>query len=432
MLLFFLDTKDTAILKTTYLANSLTRDRELTNIISVNVCIFEKNLIMYIFNRNEIKPFDIILLRFPGNRVSEVIRRACKSEYSHAIVYIGNDSFIEGMVPVVTLFSTYRYFFNDLDNLKVLRLKPEYAANFNAQKAENAIRRLAYCNYSDSLLSSIRKHDLNQDHINRFKDEGEWTGGVVCSTMVSIPYYAGGIDISKNDEPYYVDFGKIEASEFFEDVTANALIQKEREPIDQMFDYFSMLPTNTILEKQAEVVGELNTFISSLFNELKSEQQLFPELSITDKDLEFTNWEDIYPYIYRWFETPKGQEIDNRVYEAIKASAYTELWFQEVHTKRELYFPFYYLLPREDAPKRKIESKKHYEFSIEAFEHALERMSQAENTVFNNFTLCPSKTLHLLLDMYRSWTDLLRSTINEYKGIIKDYEALKFALSKQI
>jgi hypothetical protein len=148
---------------------------------------------MYIFNRDTLKPFDIILFRFPGDRLSEAIRRICKSEYSHAVVYIGDDSFIEGIVPVVSLFSTYRYFFNDLNNLKVLRLKPEHFTGFSAIKAELAIRSLAYCNYSNSLLSAMKKQDLNQNHIIRFQDEGKWTGGVVCSTMVSLPYYAGGM-----------------------------------------------------------------------------------------------------------------------------------------------------------------------------------------------------------------------------------------------
>lgn len=385
---------------------------------------------MFIFDRDKLKPFDVILFRFPGNRASELIRRACKSEYSHAVVYIGDDSFIEGVEPVVTLFSTYRYFFNDLDNLKVLRLKDTYTAGFNAANAEKSIRGLAYCNYANSLLSSMRRKDLNPDHINRFKDEGLWKGGVVCSTMVSIPYYSGGIDISRNDEPYYVDFSKIEGSDFFEDVTSNAFIYREEQPTDAMYDYFSMVPTNTILEKQAEVAGRLNTFVENLFNDLKANVADNPDLDIVTGDLIFTNWEDVYPYLYRWFETDKGQEIDDKLYAEIVASGYTTLWFEEVHSKRELHFPLYYILPKVGAPKRKIESKKHYEVSAGAFEHTLERMNEAELAVFNNYTLCPSKTLHLLLDMYRSWTDHLRSTINQYKGIVKEYDNLKTALSR--
>ncbi|WP_225976282.1 ArsB/NhaD family transporter [Mucilaginibacter ginsenosidivorax] len=40
---------------------------------------------MYIFNRDTLKPFDVILFRFPGNKTSEIIRRICKSGYSHAV-----------------------------------------------------------------------------------------------------------------------------------------------------------------------------------------------------------------------------------------------------------------------------------------------------------------------------------------------------------
>ena len=380
---------------------------------------------MYIFNRDEIKPFDIILFRFPGDKTSDFIRRFCKSEYSHAVIYIGDDSFAEGVEPVVTLFSTYRYFFKDFDNLKVLRLKKNYAGNFDPAKAEKMIRSLVYCNYSNSLLSSMRKKDLTPEHINRFKDEMDWTGGVVCSTMVSLPYYAGGIDISKNNEPYYVDFGQIEGSEYFEDVTTTAVKQTDKEPHNKMFDYFKLAPTGTLLEKQAAIVAQLNNFVEELFKELIAEKNKYPELNIKEGGLLFSNWEDIYPHLMQWFPTAKGKEIDDRLYKEIVSSGYTTLWFEEVHSKTELYFPFYPILTHATNPDFYIESIRHYQITGESFQHSMERMSEAEDSMFHNFSQCPGKSFHLLLDMYRSWSDQLRSTIDQYKGITKEYNKLK-------
>jgi len=385
---------------------------------------------MYVINRDRLKPFDIILFRFPEDRISKLIRKTCNSEYSHAVVYIGDDSFIEGIEPVVTLFSTYRYAFNDLENLQVLRLKREFSKDFDISKAEKSIRGLAYCNYNNSLLSSMRHKNLSSTHVNRFKDSGLGTGGVVCSTMISIPYYAGGIDISKNDEPYYVDFGKIERSDFFEDVTKDAFMHLIGKAENGIFDYFAMTPTHSLLEKQASIVHKLNLFVEKIFKELKKDANNYPELNITDKDLIFSNWEDVYQYINLWFETNKGEELDSLIYNEIITSGYKDLWFEEVHSKRELYFPFYFILPKSGASKRRLESKKHYELSKVAFDHALLRMSDEENSIFGNFSVCPSKTFHLLLDMYRSWTDLLRSTIKQYEGIINEYDNVKLVLNE--
>ncbi len=78
---------------------------------------------MYILDVDNLEQFDIVLVRFPENDMSIDIQQACDSNYSHAIIYLGNGSFIEGVEPVVGLFSYHRYYFEDLENVQVLRLK---------------------------------------------------------------------------------------------------------------------------------------------------------------------------------------------------------------------------------------------------------------------------------------------------------------------
>lgn len=88
---------------------------------------------MLILDEKKLEPFDILLVRFPDDETSLKIRETCNSDYSHAIIYLGNGSFIEGVEPIVSLFSCNRYYFPDLDNVKVLRLNDEAKNKLNSR-----------------------------------------------------------------------------------------------------------------------------------------------------------------------------------------------------------------------------------------------------------------------------------------------------------
>ena len=59
---------------------------------------------IHILNIDKLEQFDIVLVRFPEDETSLSIRKTCNSNYSHAIIYLGNGSFIEGVEPIVSLF----------------------------------------------------------------------------------------------------------------------------------------------------------------------------------------------------------------------------------------------------------------------------------------------------------------------------------------
>jgi len=297
---------------------------------------------MYTFNETQLQLFDVILVRFPGDVGSEEIRNICKSEFSHSIVYIGNHVFFEGVEPVVTLFSTYRYYFKDLKNIRVVRLKEEFRSKLNLTVAEAFIRSLAYCNYSKRLLYYILKQNLPQEYINIFKQQGKWIGGIVCSTLVSLPYYIGGVDITQKDDPYYADFMDLENPTLFDDVTTQTLVDVPHINDKYSFDYFSLQATGSIQEKQSEAVRQLNKIVQDLYTDLKANREKYLEIRIEDEFLQFTTWEDVYPNVMRWFKTSKGQEIDETIYQGIVKSGYNTLWFEDVHNNKTLYFPLYY------------------------------------------------------------------------------------------
>ena len=368
---------------------------------------------MYILDEKKLEPFDILLVRFPDDENSLKIRETCKSDYSHAIIYLGNGSFIEGIEPIVSLFSYHRYYFPDLDNVKVLRLNEDAKTKFDPAETENALRRLSYCNYSKRLLYYINQKTIREEVIKIFFANKVWQGGIVCTSLITLPYYAGGIDISKKNEPFYAHFGDIEKYEGFVDVTADTFKQiSEAELNSETFDYFTTFKTGSLLEKQSEIVKDLNKYVQDKFTDILNHSEKYTDIQIIKENLGFSTWEDIFPNIMRWFLTETGKTIDNDLSNLILTKGYHMLWFEEIHKHKEQFFPFYY------HPFTKWK-KEDLEFLRNTLQGKYDRMQISEDATFQNFTLCPCKTFHILLDMYRSFSDLLRSSITQYDALIK-------------
>jgi hypothetical protein len=367
---------------------------------------------MFILDEKKLEPFDILLVRFPDDETSLKIRETCNSKYSHTIIYLGNGSFIEGIEPIVSLFSYHRYYFPDLDNVKVLRLNEEAKLKLNSTETENALRRLSYCNYSKRLLYYINKRAITDDVIKVFFTNKTWQGGIVCTSLITLPYYAGGIDISMNNEPYYAHFGDIERYEGFVDVTTDTFKKIAIGELNsETFDYLTTFKTGSLLEKQSEVVKVLNDYVQTKFTDINNHPQKYKDIQIIKENLGFSTWEDIFPNIMRWFLTDTGKTIDNELSNLILEKGFHMLWFEEIHKHKEQFFPFYY------HPFTKWK-KDDLEFLRNTLQGTYDRMQASEDTTFHNFTLCPCKTFHILLDMYRSFSDLLRSSITQYDALI--------------
>lgn len=367
---------------------------------------------MYILDINNIEQFDVILIRFPDDKVSAKIRAACNSNYSHAVIHVGNGSFIEGVDPIVTLFSYHRYFFEDLENVKVLRLKESYKPKLNYELTEEFLRKLAFCNYSRRLLCHMNQKDISNDIIRDFFTQQIWQGAIVCTSLVTLPYFIGGLDISEKNEPYYAHFGDIEKFKGFEDVTHSAFRQiEERELQKDTFNYLTTYETGSYLEKQSKIAKELNQYVQSKFNDILREPEKYGDITIVNENLKFSTWQDIFPNIMRWYHSETGQAIDNELSTLIINKGYHLLWFEEIHKYKAQYFPIYYRLF--DYIQRKD-----IEFIINSLQATLDRHEINEENTFKNFSMCPCKTFHILLDMYRSFSDLLRSSIYQYKLLL--------------
>jgi hypothetical protein len=369
---------------------------------------------MNILDIDKLKQFDIVLVRFPEDETSMQIRQTCGSNFSHAIIHLGNGSFIEGIEPIVGLFSYHRYYFEDLENVQVLRLREEYKPTLDLKLTEEFLRRLSYCNYSKRLLYYINKRNISNEIIINFFSQQVWQGGIVCTSLVTLPYFIGGIDISKRNEPFYAHFGDIEKFEGFEDVTE--VVFKEIEPEnlrENTFDYLTTYKTGSLLENQSVIAKKLNTYVQNKYQDLLRNPDKYQDIRIDKKNLGFSSWEDIFPNIMRWYLTETGQTIDKELSELLLETGYHLLWFEEVHKEKEQFFPLYY----HHFTRFEIRD---LEFLRNTFQGTYDRMRINEDNMFNNFSLCPSRTFHILLDMYRSFSDLLRSSINQYKGLIEE------------
>lgn len=326
---------------------------------------------MNILNINKLEKFDILLVRFPDDETSKKIRDTCGSNFSHAVIYLGNGSFIEGVDPIVSLFSVNRYYFETLDDVQVLRLNKELKAKLNQDETENFIRSLAFCNYSRRLLYFIEKKNIDKHIIDTFNTKNIWEGGIVCTSLITLPYYVGGIDISKNNEPFYAHFGDIEKYEGFVDVTSTVFKELQPEELDDdMFDYFTTIETGSLLEKQSHIAKKLNLYVQDKYRDILKNPQNYDDIVINAANLGFSTWEDIYPNIMRWFQTKTGQMIDNELSNLITSLGYNQLWFEEIHKNKEQYFPLYYESSRHS---------KDLEFLRNTLQSTLDRIRESVN-----------------------------------------------------
>jgi len=371
---------------------------------------------MKVLDINKLEQFDILLVRFPEDEQSKAIRKFCDSNYSHAIIYLGSGSFVEGAQPAVSLFSYHRYYFENTENVKMLRLNEKTKATLNSEITENFIRRLTSCNYSKRLLFYMKNQSVTDQVKKDFLDKQIWTGGIVCTTLITLPYYLGGIDLSGNNEPYYANFKEIENFKEFIDVTDKVFIDKEKKDLDfETYDYLTTYKTNSFLENQRDANHELNNYVQKKFIDISKNPDKYGDIIIEENNLKFTSWEDMLPNLTRWFLSETGQNIDKELSEIIINTGYNMLWFEDVHQKRVQFFPMYYYA---FTKFKKTDLK----LMRTVMNDTLIRMEKNEQNVFQNFSFCPGRTFHILLDMYRSFNDQLRSTVNQYDGVIKQLE----------
>lgn len=143
----------------------------------------------YIYDLNLLLPGDVILKRDPECKISDRVMTSTNSEFSHAMLYLGNSSYID-VGRRVQARNLQRYVFESPENTCLLRLKKEFWDGDTIYRAIQYARSVVAEPYSirDAL-------NLEAGRILTYTDNTQ-----ICTRLVSKAYEYAGLKIVDNIE----------------------------------------------------------------------------------------------------------------------------------------------------------------------------------------------------------------------------------------
>ena len=146
-------------------------------------------MVKYVYNLAKLIPGDIILVRYPNDELSQKIREATHSEYSHAILYVGRSSYIEASTRVGAR-NLSRLLFDDTTDTCVLRIKEDYLSPITINAAIYYARFVVGNPYA--LADVVRmEHGIT----DRYTENAQ-----LCTRLVAKAYAFSGLKIVDNVE----------------------------------------------------------------------------------------------------------------------------------------------------------------------------------------------------------------------------------------
>lgn len=146
-------------------------------------------MVKYIYDMSKLLPGDIIMIRRPGEYLSDRIRTATDSEFSHAMLYVGDSSYIEASNKVVAR-NPARLLFDNPANTCVLRVKDEFLKQYTIIAAIYYARDVVGNPYS--ITDALR---LERGCLDRFSEEMQ-----ICTRLVTKAYAVSGLKLVDNIE----------------------------------------------------------------------------------------------------------------------------------------------------------------------------------------------------------------------------------------
>ena len=192
----------------------------------------------FILDINKLEPGDIILERLHDPE-SDIISRFGHTQHTHAMLYVTTSSVIEAMEDIVISNNPARELFDNLDDVCVLRLKPEYAGNVSIDKVIAFVRQRVGNRYSKEEARRILHRPDSAVECDR----------QTCTRLVANAYREAGIQIVENpdyclpqeilesDKLYRVESPLKEATE--NDIAfaeSNSVLNNQHEAYKQMLE----------------------------------------------------------------------------------------------------------------------------------------------------------------------------------------------------
>lgn len=144
---------------------------------------------MYLLDLDQIELGDIILTR-SSERESILIRQLTKSNYSHALIYVGSSSYIESNGLGVQSNNLQRLLFENTDDVVVLRLREENLKSLLPGVVAFARQKIGTeYSTSEAKLALLEKDILAKEENRQF-----------CTRFVAQAYLEAGIKIVNNPD----------------------------------------------------------------------------------------------------------------------------------------------------------------------------------------------------------------------------------------
>lgn len=191
---------------------------------------------MYIFDLAQLKLGDIILIRFPNDEVSNLIRDISQSNYSHAMIYVGGGSIVEAG-NIVEANNIQRILLASPDDACVLRLVDELWSEDTVELAVAYSRIHIGMQYSTSEARRILRHHAETVEPNR----------QICTRLVAQAYSHAGVEIVET--PDYCATREIEESPKLRKVD-DVIIEATEKDIE-------IANSPNLLTKQTEIIAAL-------------------------------------------------------------------------------------------------------------------------------------------------------------------------------
>jgi len=278
----------------------------------------------YILNHNKLREGDIILTK-SSDDISRRIQKSAGSLFSHAIMFIGNHSFIESNIGGTNFFSTQRFYFEDSENISVWRLKKTNSEIIN--KAVEAARGFSYRGYD---LRGVLSLGEGAKDISETIGMSEWNKNLFCSQLIGVSYHLAGLDLFPKVNLESFTLYHIENSPFLERVTDFLdTITEQEAKLYSIYGGRFELPENFLTQQRA-LGQKINKVIQEEYRKLGIEAPIDFQKAIDDLP-----------------SLPNHQRklADNLISKILKSEGYLDLW----ETNKKYYPHFFNILELNEA-----------------------------------------------------------------------------------
>lgn len=318
----------------------------------------------YIIDLDKIETGDILLI-ISNRRLSEAMQRATGCKYHHALMNVGDSSYIHSYELGVQAGNMARRTFELEDDAIALRLKHKTADTIAA--ATNIVRAKIGTQYSmDELKRVLGAGDMDAEEANR----------QICTRLVAQAYHAAGVELVANAD--YCTLQELMTSEKVNIITDILRVGREKE-LAYANEKSAALSKqeeihNSIFQQARELVKEDIQTFEQLENYVVANPKFDEQITAIIKDSGFLDlWKgemDKNPqnYSFEAFEQyyPSGQWRET-------AAAY-----KAISSKNLRNYPFVMFMNKQSFEKHGLQ---YHQIHIELMKNLIEQFKQMDQTM---------------------------------------------------